>query len=105
MIEKDDRDVCVISKELAELNHLKTGNLLKFNDYHDKEHSTIYSAEIIGIYETKQERKSIMYGDSYRPENTIFTDMSFPEKPSGKRKSFLSVCYIQSPKCREVRSS
>ena len=24
-----------------------------------------------------------MYGDSYRPENTIFTDMSFPEKPSG----------------------
>ena len=22
-------------------------------------------------------------GDSYRPENTIFTDMSFPEKPSG----------------------
>ena len=83
MIEKDDRDVCVISKELAELNHLKTGNLLKFNDYHDKEHSTIYSAEIIGIYETKQERKSIMYGDSYRPENTIFTDMSFPEKPSG----------------------
>ena len=54
------------SKELAELNHLKTGNLLKFNDYHDKEHSTIYSAEIIGIYETKQERKSIMYGDSYR---------------------------------------
>ena len=69
MIEKDDRDVCVISKELAELNHLKTGNLLKFNDYHDKEHSTIYSAEIIGIYETKQERKSIMYGDSYRPEN------------------------------------
>lgn len=43
----------------------------------------IYSAEIIGIYETKQERKSIMYGDSYRPENTIFTDMSFPEKPSG----------------------
>ena len=99
MIEKDDRDVCVISKELAELNHLKTGNLLKFNDYHDKEHSTIYSAEIIGIYETKQERKSIMYGDSYRPENTIFTDMSFPEKPSGNEgKSFLSVCYIQSPK-------
>lgn len=83
MVVTDDRDVCVISKELAELNHLKTGNLLKFNDYHDKEHSTIYSAEIIGIYETKQERKSIMYGDSYRPENTIFTDMSFPEKPSG----------------------
>lgn len=83
MDQSDDRDVCVISKELAELNHLKTGNLLKFNDYHDKEHSTIYSAEIIGIYETKQERKSIMYGDSYRPENTIFTDMSFPEKPSG----------------------
>ena len=25
MIEKDDRDVCVISKELAELNHLKLG--------------------------------------------------------------------------------
>lgn len=45
-IEKDDRDVCVISKELAELNHLKTGNLLKFNDYHDKEHSTMLSITI-----------------------------------------------------------
>ena len=97
MIEKDDRDVCVISKELAELNHLKTGNLLKFNDYHDKEHSTIYSAEIIGIYETKQERKSIMYGDSYRPENTIFTDMSFPEKPSGNEGNpSISMLYSKS---------
>lgn len=35
------------------------------------------------LFQKKQERKSIMYGDSYRPENTIFTDMSFPEKPSG----------------------
>lgn len=84
MIMPEDRDVCVISRELADLNGLKVGNKLKVNNIKDPNNSQIYSAEIIGIYKATQNMTSIMSGDSYRPENTIFTDLGFPEKPSGE---------------------
>ncbi|HIT89638.1 MAG TPA: ABC transporter permease [Candidatus Merdenecus merdavium] len=83
MIEENNKDVCVISQELAQLNDLKIGDMMEFNDYRNKENSTIYGATVIGIYKAVQELKPIMSGDSYRSENTIFTDMHFPEKPSG----------------------
>lgn len=70
-------------KKLEKLENVKAVNRVAEVQLYPMDFKIIYSAEIIGIYETKQERKSIMYGDSYRPENTIFTDMSFPEKPSG----------------------
>ena len=84
MTTKDDKDVCVISKELADLNGLKVGDTLQFNQWDDKEDSKVYSAEIIGIYEAVQSMKALMSGDTFRPENTIFTDLDFPEKPSGE---------------------
>lgn len=84
MTTKDDKDVCVISKELAELNDLSIGDELQFNQWDDKENSEIYSAKIVGIYEIEQSMTPVMSGDTYRPENTIFTDLDFPEKPSGE---------------------
>ncbi len=89
MIAADDRDVCVISKELAGLNNLKIGDTLQFNQWDDKENSKVYSAEIVGIYESVQSMKPVMSGDSYRAENTIFTDLNFPEKPSGDEENPL----------------
>ena len=84
MTTKVDKDVCVISKELAELNDLSIGDELQFNQWDDKENSEIYSAKIVGIYEIEQSMTPVMSGDTYRPENTIFTDLDFPEKPSGE---------------------
>lgn len=84
MTAKYDKDVCVISKKLAELNNLKVGDKLQFNQWDDKENSEVYSAEIIGIYEIVQSVTPVMSGDTYRPENTIFTDLDFPEKSSGE---------------------
>ena len=84
MTTKDDKDVCVISKELAELNDLSIGDELQFNQWDDKENSETYSAKIVGIYEIEQSMTPVMSGDTYRPENTIFTDLDFPEKPSGE---------------------
>ena len=84
MTTKDDKNVCVISKELAELNDLNIGDELQFNQWDDKENSKIYSAKIVGIYEIVQPMTPVMSGDTYRPENTIFTDLDFPEKPSGE---------------------
>lgn len=83
MITPEDKDVCVISRELAELNGLTVGDKLEFNNWKERETSKVYSAEIIGIYDTIHKMTPIMYGDSYRSENIIMTDLRFPEKPQG----------------------
>lgn len=83
MINREDKEVCVISRELAELNGLKVGDRLEFNNWKERETSTAYSAEIIGIYDFVQKITPIMSGDSYRAENIIFTDLRFPEKAEG----------------------
>jgi putative ABC transport system permease protein len=89
MITPEDTDKCVISRELAEQNGLKVGDVLSFNNWKDRESSTIYSAEIVGIYDSINGITPIMYGDSYRSENIIFTDLGFPEKPEGNEGSPL----------------
>lgn len=83
MVQKEDLNVCVISEELAGKNHLKVGDKLQFNDYHDRENAKVYEAGIIGIYKVAQKMSPYMSGDTYRSENVIFTDLSFPEKAEG----------------------
>ena len=83
MITPEDKDVCVISRELAELNGLTVGDKLEFNSRKDRETSKVYRAEIVGIYDMIHKITPIMYGDSYRSENIIMTDLRFPEKPQG----------------------
>lgn len=83
MVTEDDRDVCVISEELAKQDQLSVGDILQFNDYHDPYSSTVYGAEVIGIYQTQQYMSPLMRGDTFRSENIIFTDLHFPEKAEG----------------------
>lgn len=83
MITEEDKDVCVISRELADLNSLNLGDTLEFNKRSEPETAAVHQAEIIGIYETIYKMTPIMYGDSYRSENIIFTDLRFPEKAEG----------------------
>lgn len=83
MITPEDTDVCVISREIADLNGLQVGDVLEFNNWKERETSTVYKAEVVGIYDSISGITPIMYGDSYRSENIIFTDLSFPEKPEG----------------------
>lgn len=83
MVTPEDTDVCVVSREIADLNGLQVGDYLEFNNWKDRENSNVYKAEVIGIYTSINGITPIMYGDSYRSENIIFTDLSFPEKPEG----------------------
>lgn len=83
-ISTSDKDVCVISRELADLNQLKVGDKMEFNNWEERDTSEVYSATVIGIYDSVQKITPIMIGDSYRPENIIFTDLDFPEKAEGK---------------------
>ena len=89
MIAEDDKDVCVISRELADLNGLKLGDTLGFNERSEAETATVCQAEIIGIYETIYKMTPVMYGDSYRSENVIFTDLRLPEKAEGHKDDHL----------------
>ncbi len=89
MVGKNDVDVCVISEELAKRNGLQVGDKLQFNDYHDKEKSTVHEAEIIGIYTVQQYMTPYMSGDTFRSENVIFTNLRFPEKAEGNENEPL----------------
>lgn len=89
MVNSGDVNVCVISEELAALNDLEIGDVLQYNDYHDRENSTVYEAEIIGIYHVQQYMTPLMSGDTFRSENVIFTDLHFPEKAEGNENDPL----------------
>ncbi len=84
MIVSGDENVCVVSRELAELNGLKPGDRLEFGERNPSETSAAQQAEIVGIYDTVQKMTPVMYGDAYRSENIIFTDLRFPEKAEGR---------------------
>ncbi len=89
MITEEDADVCVISEELAEKNSLSVGNRIQFNDRRDVENSTVFAAEIVGIYTVQQKMTPVMAGDTFRSENIIFTDLGFPEKAEGSTSGAL----------------
>ena len=46
MITPEDKDMCVISEELAKQNNLKIGDNIFFNDYHDTRKFKVSEAEI-----------------------------------------------------------
>lgn len=84
MINEGEKDVCVISVELADKNQLEVGCRIRFGNCRDKEDSMTYEAEVVGIYQVNQPIAPYMFGDTYRSENIIFTDLDFPEKVDGK---------------------
>ena len=95
MITPEDKDMCVISEELAKQNNLKIGDKISFNDYHDTENSKVSEAEIIGIYQVDQKMSPLMQGDTYRSENVIFTDLRFPEKAEGETSPLYERAYFK----------
>jgi putative ABC transport system permease protein len=84
MIKEGEKDVCVISVELADKNQLEIGCRIRFGNCRDKEDDMTYEAEVVGIYQVNQPIAPYMFGDTYRSENIIFTDLDFPEKVDGK---------------------
>ena len=84
MIKEGEKDVCVISVELADKNQLEIGSRIRFGNCRDKEDSVTHEAEVVGIYQVSQPIAPYMFGDTYRSENIIFTDLDFPEKVEGK---------------------
>lgn len=108
MISSKDKDMCVISEELANKNNLKIGDKISFNDYHNKEDSKVSEVKIVGIYQVNQKMSPLMQGDTYRSENVIFTDLNFPEKAEGETSPLFERAYFKVENVdeyNEVRSS
>ena len=71
MIKEGEKDVCVISAELADKNQLEIGSRISFGNCRNKEDPMVYEAEVVGIYQVNQPIAPYMYGDTYRSENII----------------------------------
>ncbi|MCI8789813.1 MAG: ABC transporter permease [Lachnospiraceae bacterium] len=109
MIETGEKDVCVISAELAEKNQLEVGNRIRFGNCRDKKDSAVHEAEIVGIYQVNQPIAPYMFGDTYRSENIIFTDLDFPEKADGKpgdplyEKAYFKIADVNEYEAVKIR--
>ncbi len=109
MMKEGEKDVCVISAELADKNQLEIGSRISFGNCHDKEGSVIYEAEVVGIYQVNQPIAPYMYGDTYRSENIIFTDLDFPEKVDGKagdplyEKAYFKIADVDEYEAVKIR--
>ena len=109
MIETGEKDVCVISAELAEKNQLEVGSRIRFGNCRDKKDSAVHEAEIVGIYQVNQPIAPYMFGDTYRFENIIFTDLDFPEKADGKpgdplyEKAYFKIADVNEYEAVKIR--
>ena len=109
MIETGEKDVCVISAELAEKNQLEVGNRIRFGNCRDKKDSAVHEAEIVGIYQVNQPIAPYMFGDTYRSESIIFTDLDFPEKADGKpgdplyEKAYFKIADVNEYEAVKIR--
>ena len=109
MIKEGEKDVCVISAELADKNQLEIGSRIRFGNCRDKEDSVTHEAEVVGIYQVNQPIAPYMFGDTYRSENIIFTDLDFPEKVEGKvgdplyEKAYFKIADVNEYETVKVR--
>ena len=62
MIKEGEKDVCVISAELADKNQLEIGSRISFGNCRNKEDPMVYEAEVVGIYQVNQPIAPYMYG-------------------------------------------
>lgn len=80
----EDKDTAVISSDLAALNSLKVGDSISFEPLDNEKAENWCTATIIGIFTIEHPIPSTMNGDTFRSENTIFTDLHLPEKAEGR---------------------
>ncbi|RDB64309.1 hypothetical protein C1878_00105 [Gordonibacter sp. 28C] len=79
----DDTGSVAISEELAELNGLSVGDEMEFVDAKDPESHAPTAARVCGIFRIVHDIPSTMTGDTYRSENTVFSDLAFSQEVAG----------------------
>jgi len=87
-----DRDVCIISEQLAEKNNLKLGDKIEIQNIYMK-NVPIIDVEIIGIFSAPE--SDYVKGVGYRPEEIIFAplgmDMKLTPQAEGTARGYVTV--------------
>ena len=104
--EVGDEHVVAISEELARLNGLSVGDIIRFADAKDPEGGSIVTARICGVFEIIHDIPSTMSGDTYRSENTVFSDLDLSQEIAGRLDdplySYATFSVADPSKYREV---
>ena len=104
--EVGDEHVVAISEELARLNGLSVGDIIRFADAKDPEGGSIVTARICGVFEIVHDIPSTMSGDTYRSENTVFSDLDLSQEIAGRLDdplySYATFSVADPSKYREV---
>ena len=104
--EVGDEHVVAISEELARLNGLSVGDIIRFADAKDPEGCSIVTARICGVFEIVHDIPSTMSGDTYRSENTVFSDLDLSQEIAGRLDdplySYATFSVADPSKYREV---
>ncbi|MEG0759161.1 MAG: FtsX-like permease family protein, partial [Raoultibacter sp.] len=82
-ITRDDRDAIIVSQQFAELNGLTIGDAVTLTDAKNTKDAAEVTASIKGIFEIVHEIPTTMSGDTFRSENTFFSDLAFSQKITG----------------------
>lgn len=79
-----DEHSVVISEDLAELNGLSLGDEMVLEDAKDPEGSEPVTGTIVGVFRILHEIPSTMTGDTFRSENTVFSDLALSQEVAGR---------------------
>lgn len=80
----DDAEAVAISEELAALNGFSVGDEMTFVDAKDPEGREPATARVRGIFRIVRDIPSTMTGDTFRSENTVFSDLAFSQEIAGR---------------------
>jgi len=86
-----DRDVCIISEQLAEKNNLKLGDKIEMENIYVKNVPFI-DVEIIGIFSAPE--SDYIKGFGYRPEEIVFVPLGFNPKFDPRIGGVSAVGYV-----------
>lgn len=100
--EDSEQNICLISKELAELNHLELGDVIEATN--NTRHFT-YSLTVAGIFSTPDGEYLTGFGSS--PAEIIFMPVStmkaYLEQNNFKQKGPMNACvYLKNPSCLDA---
>jgi len=94
-----EKDECVVSKEFAELNNIKVGDLIEINQNSD-ENSESYKLKVSGIYfDTTDEYSGMPFKSAYmNKRNEVLTSLETIKGISGSEKlSIQAKYYLKNP--------
>lgn len=101
-IEPGDRESVVVSQDFADLNGLSIGDDVAFSDAKGPEGASSYTATVKGIFRIVHELPTNMTGDTFRSENTVFSDLAFSQRIAGREDDPLyafALFQVQDPSC------